>query len=194
MSFARAPKRETSLVSQLQYLIFLASLALSSCADKNALEQVASQQDGLPLSPVIFFPSVSPYTHVGAADSLVIEGNVSFTTQKLIGPRGVEIVPNGLVWRFTYTMTPDTETELEFVAVDREGRRSDPKKIIVRWFPTVSLPLALATPGGKSLDLNSSFSADVSSGPSGARVVDPLTLFRVDFGIHRVVREMRVAP
>ena len=182
------------MISRFLCSVFLGSLVLAGCADKSTLDQVTSQQGGAPLSPVIFFPSVSPYTHVGAADSLVIEGNISFTTQKLIGPGGVEIFPTGLVWRFAYTMSPDTETELEFIAVDREGRQSGPKKIVIRWFPTVSLPLAQAAPGGKALDSNSSFSADISSGPAGARVVDPLTLFRVDFGIHRVVREMRVSP
>ena len=170
------------------------SLLLAGCGDNKALEQAVTKKDGPPLSPVIFFPSVSPYTHVGAADQLVIEGNISFTTQKIVGPGGVEILPTGLVWRFPYTMTPDTETELKFIAVDRDGRQSDPKTIVIRWFPTVSVPLALASPGGRTVDTNSSFSADISAATAGARATDPLTLFRIDFGIHRVVREMRVSP
>lgn len=193
-----SPLQTLTLVSRwipkFLFPIVLGGLCLVNCADNKVLDLAASKADGPPLSPVIFFPSVSPYTHVGAADSLVIEGNISFTTQKIIGPGGVEVLPKGLVWSFAHTMTPDTETELKFIAVDREGRQSDPKTIVIRWFPTVSLPLAQASPGGRAEDVASAFSADVSSTTAGVRAVDPLTSFGVDFGIHRVVREMRVSP
>lgn len=178
-------------------ILMISAFVFSGCSQIEKLVTNAneSKRDLTPPGrPTILFPSVSPYTHVGAADSIVIYGNVSFNTEKILGPNATEIIPQGVAWSYTHTLVPDTETELKFFAVDGDGNIAEPRVVVIRWYPSTYLPLAGGSPGGVAFDNETAFSAVLTAAPTTTKSIDATTAYQADFGLHRIVREMRVRP